>query len=171
VTQPAGAQNALAPVNSIPESAASLESILCTEELQLRPSRPPDHGKENAALEALASALAESRHNILEMTRSCVSPTRTHRGLAYLRRTARPRTMQGNDSIGPPSRACGKSTWGAGRRAISVPRETYWIEIVPCCSGTSSDVGNICCRSRPRRRNAYWFRFTSEAKLSAQYGR
>ncbi len=44
-----------------------MESILCTEELQQRPSRPPDHAKENAALVALASALAESRHTILEV--------------------------------------------------------------------------------------------------------
>lgn len=53
--------------SSIPEGAASLESILCTEELQLRPSRPPDHAKENAALVALASALTESRHTILDI--------------------------------------------------------------------------------------------------------
>ncbi len=52
---------------SIPEGAASLESILCTEELRQRPSRRPDHAQENAALVALASALAESRHTILEV--------------------------------------------------------------------------------------------------------
>ena len=33
-----------------PEAACSLESILCTEELRLRPSRPPDYVKENRAL-------------------------------------------------------------------------------------------------------------------------
>ena len=44
-----------------------LESILCTEELRLRPWRAPDHDKENRALVALASALAsESRHTILQ---------------------------------------------------------------------------------------------------------
>ena len=53
--------------SSIPEGAASLDSILCTEELQQRPSRPPDHAQENAALVALASALTESRHTILEI--------------------------------------------------------------------------------------------------------
>jgi len=52
---------------SIPAGAASLESILCTEELRQRPSRRPDHAQENAALVALASALAESRHAILEV--------------------------------------------------------------------------------------------------------
>jgi len=39
---------------------ASLESILCTEELQRRPSRPPDYEKENKALVKLVSALANS---------------------------------------------------------------------------------------------------------------
>ena len=33
--------------DSIPQ--ASLESILCTEELQRRPSRPPDYEKDNRA--------------------------------------------------------------------------------------------------------------------------
>ena len=67
VAQPAQSKNALPLASSIPEGAASLESILCTEELQRRPSRPPDHAKENAALVALASALAESRHTILDV--------------------------------------------------------------------------------------------------------
>jgi PAS domain S-box-containing protein len=41
-------------------TAASLESILCTEELQRRPSRPPDYEKENQGLVKLVSALADS---------------------------------------------------------------------------------------------------------------
>ena len=67
VAQPVRSQNAPRLASSIPEGAASLESILCTEELQQRPSRPPDHAKENAALAALASALAESRQTILDV--------------------------------------------------------------------------------------------------------
>src|SRR5260370_32738843 len=51
---------------SIPEAGASLESILCTEELQRRPSRPPDYEKENRALVALVSALADSPSTILQ---------------------------------------------------------------------------------------------------------
>jgi PAS domain S-box-containing protein len=39
---------------------ASLESILCTEELHRRPSRPTDYEKENQALVKLVSALADS---------------------------------------------------------------------------------------------------------------
>jgi PAS domain S-box-containing protein len=49
---------------SIP--GASLKSILCTEELQRRPPRPPDYANENGALVALASALADSPRAILQ---------------------------------------------------------------------------------------------------------
>jgi PAS domain S-box-containing protein len=51
---------------SLPEAAVSLESILCTEELHRRPWRPPDFGRENRALVALASALADSPRTILQ---------------------------------------------------------------------------------------------------------
>ena len=46
--------------------AAALESILCTEELLTRPSRPPDDKVENSALLALSSALADSPRTILQ---------------------------------------------------------------------------------------------------------
>jgi PAS domain S-box-containing protein len=52
--------------NSMPESAASLESILCTEELRRRPSRPPDYEKENRALVVLVGALADSPSTIFK---------------------------------------------------------------------------------------------------------
>jgi PAS domain S-box-containing protein len=45
---------------------APLESILCTEELHRRPSRPPDHEKENRALVKLVSALADSPATIFQ---------------------------------------------------------------------------------------------------------
>jgi PAS domain S-box-containing protein len=51
---------------SVPVSAAPLESILCTEELLNRPWRPPDREKENSALVALVSALADSPQTILQ---------------------------------------------------------------------------------------------------------
>jgi PAS domain S-box-containing protein len=51
---------------SISEARASLESILCTEELQRRPSRPPDYEKENRALVALMSALADLPSTIFQ---------------------------------------------------------------------------------------------------------
>src|SRR6516164_2607728 len=63
-TPSANLQNAIPLETSIP--AASLESILCTEELLNRPSRPPDHKVENTALVALTSALADSPQTILQ---------------------------------------------------------------------------------------------------------
>ncbi len=50
----------------IRDDAVPLESIVCTEELCRRPWRPPDYGKENRALVALVSALADSPHTILQ---------------------------------------------------------------------------------------------------------
>jgi PAS domain S-box-containing protein len=44
----------------------SLESILCTDELDRRPSRPPDYETESRALVALAQALADSPQSILQ---------------------------------------------------------------------------------------------------------
>lgn len=46
--------------------AAALESVVRTEELFNRPSRPPDHKVESAALLALASSLADSPRTILQ---------------------------------------------------------------------------------------------------------
>jgi PAS domain S-box-containing protein len=63
---PAEPQNDFPLEESIPEGAAPLESILCTEELRNRPSRPPDYQKENRALVALASALVDPKCNILQ---------------------------------------------------------------------------------------------------------
>jgi PAS domain S-box-containing protein len=51
---------------SIPNGAAPLESILRTEELHRRPWHPPDYEKENRALVALVSALADSPGTILQ---------------------------------------------------------------------------------------------------------
>ncbi|MGH9741975.1 MAG: PAS domain S-box protein [Candidatus Acidiferrum sp.] len=48
------------------DSPVPLESILCTEELERRPSRPPDFEKENRALVALTQALGESPQTILQ---------------------------------------------------------------------------------------------------------
>ncbi len=57
-------QNDVPLETSIP--GASLESILCTQELRNRPSRSPDYETENRALVALASALADSPRTILQ---------------------------------------------------------------------------------------------------------
>ena len=52
--------------NAVPNGAASLESILCTDELSRRKTRPPDHEKENVALVALAEALSDSPQTVLQ---------------------------------------------------------------------------------------------------------
>jgi PAS domain S-box-containing protein len=48
------------------DSLVPLESILCTEELNRRPSRPPDYQADKCALVALAQALADSPRTILQ---------------------------------------------------------------------------------------------------------
>jgi PAS domain S-box-containing protein len=52
--------------SSMPGGAVPLASILLTEELQRRPSRPPDSQRENSALAALVTALANSPRTILQ---------------------------------------------------------------------------------------------------------
>jgi PAS domain S-box-containing protein len=64
MTEPTNLQNDGGLEVAVP--AASLESILCTEELLRRPSRRPDHDRENSALVALVAALADSPHTILQ---------------------------------------------------------------------------------------------------------
>lgn len=54
------------PSASKPEALVPLERILRTEELQSRPSRPPDYEAENRALAALMCSLAESPRAILQ---------------------------------------------------------------------------------------------------------
>ena len=51
-----------------PEAPGSvpLQAVLCTESLQLRPSRAPDHETENRALVALAQALADTPRSVLQ---------------------------------------------------------------------------------------------------------
>ena len=47
-------------------ASVPLESVLCTEELQRRPSRPPDYQAENRALLALAQELTNSPEGVLQ---------------------------------------------------------------------------------------------------------
>jgi signal transduction histidine kinase len=62
VTQPEECQKS----SIIDAGAVPLESILCTEELRRRPSRPPDYQRENGALLVLANALADTPHTVLQ---------------------------------------------------------------------------------------------------------
>ena len=64
MTRAATSRNAPPLETSVPAGLVPLESVLCTEELQRRSSRPPDYEKENYALAALVSALADSPSTI-----------------------------------------------------------------------------------------------------------
>ena len=64
VAESAGTTSDVLLESSLP--TASLESILCTEELHRRPSRPPDYEKENRALVKLVSTLADSPGTVLQ---------------------------------------------------------------------------------------------------------
>jgi signal transduction histidine kinase len=66
VTELAKSKNSVPLEPALPKGAAPLESILCTEQLRDRLSRPPNHEKENSALVALSSALADSPRTILQ---------------------------------------------------------------------------------------------------------
>ncbi len=66
VTESAKSQNDVPLETSILTGEAALESILCTEDLHRRPSRRPDHEKENRALVALMSALDDSPSTIFQ---------------------------------------------------------------------------------------------------------
>jgi PAS domain S-box-containing protein len=66
MTDSENSRNDLPLETSIPAGAVPLESILCTEELQRRPSRPPDYEKENRTLVVLVSALADLPSTIFQ---------------------------------------------------------------------------------------------------------
>jgi hypothetical protein len=148
VTASAKSKNDVPVEASIPDGAVSLESILCTEELRHRAWRPPDYGKENRALVALASALAESPRTILQtLAETILEVTRSDSAGVSLLTT----DDGGRGSIGRPSPAYGNRTSAAGPRTISVPAETCSIVIFHCCSGTSSAVTPISNQSRLRQ--------------------
>ena len=156
MAQPVQTKNAPPLASSIPDGAASLESILCTEELQQRPSRPPDHAKENAALVALASALAESRHMVLEMLAETILRVTDadSAGLSLLTSDGATPDAEGQRFYWPAIKGMWKEHVGGGTAHCSVPAVTYWIVIMPCCSDASSDVTPICCLSRPLPKSA-----------------
>jgi signal transduction histidine kinase/GAF domain-containing protein len=66
VTESVKSRNDIPFEASLQIAAAPLQSILRTQELRNRPSRSPEYEKENRALAALASALADSPRTILQ---------------------------------------------------------------------------------------------------------
>jgi PAS domain S-box-containing protein len=66
VVDSAYAESQLPLDTAIPNGAASLDSIVRTEEMRKRPSRPPERERENSALAALVISLADSPSSILD---------------------------------------------------------------------------------------------------------
>jgi len=102
--------------NALIGAPVPLESILCTEELHRRSSRPPDYEKENRALGALARALADSPRTILQtladtILEVCASDSA---GISLLTTHD-----AASGSIGQPSLAGGSRISAAAHRAIS----------------------------------------------------
>ena len=135
----------------IPQGAASLESILCTEELRRRPSRPPDYERENRALVALATAMVDPKSNILQtFAETILEITQSDSaGLSLLTKDG------GNRFYWPAIAGEWKArTPGAGRRVSLGLAGTCWIAIARCYSGASNGVIPTCRQSRRPRRSA-----------------
>ena len=158
--------------SSIPDGTAPLESILCTEELQSRPSRPPNYEKENQALRVLVSALADSPSTIfqtlaetLQNITQCDSA-----GLSLLTRDGKTPDVGGQRFYWPAITGMWSPHVGGG-----TPRE-----FGPC--GDVLDSNRTLLFRHFERRYPYlvpvspsadeclWCRFTSEAKQSGRYG-
>jgi hypothetical protein len=129
VTELAKSQDSLALETSLLEGAAPLEAILCTEELRKRMSRSPNHEKENSALVALCTALADSPRTILQTLADKVLDVldADSAGLSLL-------TKDGTRFYWLPLRARGDRTSAGPRRAISAHAAMCLIAISQCCS-------------------------------------
>ena len=88
---------------SVPADAVPLESILCTEELRRRPSRTPDYEKENRALVALMSTLADSPNTVFEtLAYTILDITQSHSaGVSLLTRDGKAPDVCGNRFFWP----------------------------------------------------------------------
>src|SRR3954463_4658096 len=110
MSEPTTLQNDVSLERSIPKGGASLESILCTEDLQSRPSRPPDCEKENRALVKLVSALADSPSTIFQTLAETIQEVTQcdSAGLSLLTKDGKSPHVEGQRFYWPA--ICG--TWG-----------------------------------------------------------
>jgi hypothetical protein len=118
-----------------PAGTALLESIPCSEDLQRRPSRPPDHEKENHALVELVSALADSPTTIFQTlveTIQDITQSDTA-GLSLLTRDDNTPDPSGKWFYWPAITGMWKSRIGGGTGRDST-------QIGPYCSDISSGV-------------------------------
>jgi len=101
---------------SIAQPITSLEAILCTEELQRRPSRPPDYEKENRALVALMGTLADSPNTVFQtLADTILDITQSHSaGVSLLTRDGKTLDVYGNRFFWPAISGLWKPYIGGG---------------------------------------------------------
>ena len=157
-------------------AAVPLESVLCTEELKRRPSRPPDYQAENQALLALAQELTNSPGSVLQrLVDIALELCRGHSaGISLL------------EEDGPPGRLSprGRSfPLARGRRAVGAAglEHHHAARLRPLRHGARSQHARCCSpmpiaitRSSPAFIRCWskgcWCPSTSTAKLSARFG-
>src|SRR5215469_12824654 len=132
VTESSKSQNQVPLDTSIPEGGASLESILCTEELRRRPSRPPDYEKENSSLVKLVSALSDAPNTVLQtLAETILHITQCDSaGLSLLTRDGKTPDVCGQRFYWPAIAGMWKPHIGKGTPVISAPAGTCLIKIV-----------------------------------------
>lgn len=167
MTEPFQPQNEVLLESLIPGGGAPLESILCTEELNRRPSRPPDYKKENSALVALVSALADLPGTILQtLAETILEVTESDSaGLSLLTKGDGGKRFYWPAIAGVWNPHVGGGTPGNfGPCGDVLDRNctllfTHFERRYP-----------ICCQSYPQLKSACSFLSTLEGKQSGQYG-
>ena len=129
--------------SSIP--AAPLESILCTEELNHRQSRPPDYETENRALVKLVSTLADSPSTVLQtLAETILDITQCDSaGLSLLTRDGRTPDVCGNRFYWPAIAGSWNPHVGGGTPRDFGPAATSSIKTVRCCLDISNGATPI----------------------------
>ena len=112
MAESANARSNVSLKSSMSAGAAPLESILCTEELHRRPSRPPDYERENRALVKLVSALADSPSTIFQTLAETIRDITQcdSAGLSLLTKDGRTPDVAAKGSIGQLLPECGIPT-------------------------------------------------------------
>lgn len=165
MTERAHHENKLSPAAAAANNIASLDSIVCTDAMLKRPSRPADHDKENSALAALVSALADSPRTILQTLADKVLDVlrADSAGLSLL-------TKDGKEFYWAAIAGAWRPHAGGGTPRNFSPSGdvldrnspmlfAHWERRYPYLSATT-----------PRRKKLYWFSFTSTIKRLARFG-
>ena len=154
--------------NSTNQASVPVESILRTEELRRRPSRPPDYEKENRALVALAEASANSPQTVLQVLAETILEVCSagSAGISLLSTDD-----GGRGSTGRRLQEVGRLTSVEARLAISDPVETCSTGTVRSYSRMSNGAIHTFSPCSLRLKKRFLFLSTPEGKPSEPYGR